>query len=166
MEVRIWVGASFLSSFSGLLLDWVFQGAKGPPGTQNERFWLPKWAPKAPKMVTKTPQQTPKMQHKRPMLKSRIQILQGHSKEDLRQKGAAAVFRAACSIRRSTAGRVRWTVIHLYVFVYPSSVIFRPSLTSAPGLRTPKKSIRSPCLFPTKIDLDFWSIFGAQIDPK
>ena len=50
------------------------------------------------------------MQHKRPMLKTRIQILQGHTKEDLRRKGAAAVFRAACSIRRSTAGRVRYTV--------------------------------------------------------
>ena len=106
MEVHLVPGASFLSSFSGLCLDWVFQGAKGPPGTQNGRFWLPKWSPKAPKMVTKTPQQTPKIQHKRTMLKSRIQILQGHSKEDLRQKGAAAVFRAACSIRRSTAGGV------------------------------------------------------------
>ena len=38
------------------------------------------------------------MQHKRPMLKTRIQILQGHTKEDLRRKGAAAVFRAACSM--------------------------------------------------------------------
>ena len=36
------------------------------------------------------------------MFKSRIRIVQGHSKEDLRQRGAAAVFRAACSIRRST----------------------------------------------------------------
>ena len=114
-----------------LFRHWFFLSAKGPPGTQNERFWLPKWAPKASKMVTKTPQQTPKMQHKRPMLKSRIQILQGHSKEDLRQKGAAAVFRAACSIRRSTAGRVRHTFIHLYVFVYLSSVIIRPSLSPA-----------------------------------
>ena len=33
MEVHLVPGASFLSSFSGLLLDWVFQGAKGPPGT-------------------------------------------------------------------------------------------------------------------------------------
>ena len=47
------------------------------------------------------------MQHKRPMLKTRIQILQGHTKEDLRRKGAAAVFRAACSIRRSTSGASR-----------------------------------------------------------
>ena len=38
------------------------------------------------------------MQHKRPMLKIRIRTLKGHSKEDLRQKGAAAVFRAACSM--------------------------------------------------------------------
>ena len=101
-----------MNSFSGLCSFLVFPGCQGPPGTQNERFWLPKWTPKAPKMVTKTPQQTPKIQHKRSMLKSRIQILQGHSKEDLRQKGAAAVFRAACSIRRSTAGRVRQTFIH------------------------------------------------------
>ena len=36
--------------FRALFRDWFFQGAKGPPGTQNERFWLPKWAPKAPKM--------------------------------------------------------------------------------------------------------------------
>ena len=92
------------------------------------------------------------------MLKSRIQILQGHSKEDLRQKGAAAVFRAACSIRRSTAGRVRHTVIYLYVFVYPSSVINGASLSPArdPGL-APRilfgHMIRA--LFPTKIDLDF-----------
>ena len=71
------------------------------------------------------------MQHKRPMLKTRIQILQGHTKEDLRRKGAAAVFRAACSIRRSTAGRVRHTVIHLYVFVYLISVINGPSLSPA-----------------------------------
>ena len=87
-------------------------------------------------MVTKTPQQTPKMQHKRPMLKSRIRILQGHSKEDLRQKGAAAVFRAACSIRRSTAGRVKHTVIHLYVFVYPNFCDKWASLNPArdPGL--------------------------------
>ena len=70
------------------------------------------------------------------MLKSIIQILQGHSKEDLRQKGAAAVFRAACSIRRSTAGRVRQTVIHLYAFVYLISVINGSSLSPArdPGL--------------------------------
>ena len=52
--------------------------------------------------MTKTPQQRPKMQHKRPMLKSRIEILQGHSKEDLHQKGATAVFRAACSIWSKT----------------------------------------------------------------
>ena len=73
------------------------------------------------------------------MLKNRIQILQGHSKEDLRQKGAAAVFRAACSIRRSTAGRVRYTVIYLYVFVYLISVISGPSLSPArdPG-RAPR----------------------------
>ena len=105
-----------------------------------------------------TPQQTPKMQHKRPMLKSRIQILQGHSKEDLRQKGAAAVFRAACSIRRSTAGRVRHTFIHLYVFVYLSSVIIRPSLSPArdPGLSRHLFKIAS------KIISDFWSIFGAK----
>ena len=78
------------------------------------------------------------MQHKRPMLKTRIQILQGHTKEDLRRKGAAAVFRAACSIRRSTAGRVKHTVIHLYVFVYLISVINGPSLSPArdPGLHT------------------------------
>ena len=50
MEVPLVPGASFLSSFSGLYLDWVFQSAKGPPGTQNSRFWLPKWTPKAPKM--------------------------------------------------------------------------------------------------------------------
>ena len=70
------------------------------------------------------------------MLKTRIQILQGHTKEDLRRKGAAAVFRAACSIRRSTAGRVRRTVIYLYVFVYLISVINGASLSPArdPGL--------------------------------
>ena len=71
---------------------------RAPPGTQNERFWLPKWTPKASKMVTERPQQTPKMQHKRPMPKSRIRNLQGHSKEDLRQKGATEVLRAECSI--------------------------------------------------------------------
>ena len=58
------------------------------------------------------------MQHKRPMPKIRIRNLQGHSKEDLRQKGAAAVFRAACSIRRSTLQvlfrRVKYAVI-IYV---------------------------------------------------
>ena len=52
------------------------------------------------KKRTKRPQETPKMQHKRPMPKIRIRNLQGHSKEDLRQKGAAAVFGAACSINR------------------------------------------------------------------
>ena len=50
------------------------------------------------------------------MFKSRIRIVQVRSKEDLRQKGAAAVFRAACSIRRSTprgaVGRVRYVVIY------------------------------------------------------
>ena len=86
--------------FGALFPIWFFLGAKGLPGTQNERFWLPEWAPIAPKMVTKTPQQTPKMQHKRPIRKTRIRILEGHSKEDLRQKGAAAVFRAACSINQ------------------------------------------------------------------
>ena len=95
------------------------------------------------------------MQHKRPMLKTRIQILQGHTKEDLRRKGAAAVFRAACSIRRSTARRVRHTVIHLYVFVYLSSVIIRPSLSPArhSGLSDLRSHVHP--LFPTKIDLDF-----------
>ena len=85
------------------------------------------------------------------MLKSRIQILQGHSKEDLRQKGAAAVFRAAYSIRRSTAGRVKHTVIYLYVFVYLISVINGPSLSPArdPGLYHEQIKIVS------KIDLDF-----------
>ena len=33
--------------FWALFLDWVFQGANGPPGTQNERFWLPKWNPQS-----------------------------------------------------------------------------------------------------------------------
>ena len=86
--------------------------------------------------MTKRLEETPKMQRKRPMPKSRIRILQGHSKKDLRQKGAAAVFRAACSIRRSTAGRVRRTVIYLYVFVYLISVINGSSLSPArdPGL--------------------------------
>ena len=28
--------------FSVLFRDWFFQGAKGLPGTQNDRFWLPK----------------------------------------------------------------------------------------------------------------------------
>ena len=50
--------SSFLSSFSGLLLDWVFQGAKGPPGNQNERFWLhcgsKNWSKMAPKMIQNT----------------------------------------------------------------------------------------------------------------
>ena len=41
--------------FWALFLDWFLQGTKGLPGTQNERFWLPKWTPKASKMVTKTP---------------------------------------------------------------------------------------------------------------
>ena len=36
--------------FWALFRDWFCLGAKDPPGTQNERFWLPKWAPKAPKM--------------------------------------------------------------------------------------------------------------------
>ena len=67
-------------------------------GVENHWKWDPKWTPKAPKMMTKRPQETPKMQHKRPMLKSKIRILQGHSQEDLRQRGAAAVFRAACSM--------------------------------------------------------------------
>ena len=97
--------------FFGIGFFWVPSAPQGPKmndfGSQNGPPKLPKMTTKAPKMVTKTPQQTPKMQHKRPMLKSRIRILQGHYTEDLRQNGAAAVFRAACSIRRSTAGRVR-----------------------------------------------------------
>ena len=34
------------------------------------------------------------MQHKRPMLKNRIRILQGHSKEDLRQRSCGGVPRS------------------------------------------------------------------------
>ena len=41
------------------------------------------------------------------MFKSTIRFVQDRSKEDLRQRGAAAVFRAACSIRRSTPGASR-----------------------------------------------------------
>ena len=42
----------------------------------------------------------------------------------------------APKIRRSTAGRVRYTFIQLYVFVYLNSLIIRPSLSPArdPGL--------------------------------
>ena len=102
----------FFRSFSGL----VFSACQGPPRDPKSTILAPKMTPKASKMVTERPQQTPKMQHKRRMLKSRTRIWQGHSKEDLRQKGAAAVFRAACSIRRSTAGRVKYTDLYLSVF--------------------------------------------------
>ena len=68
--------------------------------------------------------------------------LDGHCKEDLRQKGAAAVFRAACSIRRSTprgaVGRVESLVIYPQIyFIYPKlkliliSVIIGSSLSPA-----------------------------------
>ena len=97
------------------------------------------------------------------MPKIRIRNLQGHSKEDLRQKGAAAVFRAACSIRRSTAGRVKRTVIHLYVFVYVGFLWNMGPPWAPPG--TPDshhRFFKSQSFF----DLDFWSIFGAKIGPK
>lgn len=69
MEVPLVPGASFLSSFSGLSLDSVFQSAKGLPGTQNERFWLPKWAIKAPKMSLRSwkKEDQPSREHKRQM---------------------------------------------------------------------------------------------------
>ena len=68
--------------------------------------------------------------------------LDGHIKEDLRQNGAAAVFRAACSIRRSTprgaVGRVESLVIYPKVYIiYPKvkliliSVIIGSSLSPA-----------------------------------
>lgn len=124
--------------------------------------------------MTKSEQQTPKMQHKRPMPKNRIQNLQGHSKEDLRQKGAAAVFRAACSIRRSTPGavvRVRHTDIHLYVFVYLSSMINGPSLNPARDSGLSDVSPfwpHDPCPFSHKnrrrFLIDFWSQNWTKMD--
>ena len=78
------------------------------------------------------------------MFNSKSPNLERHSKKDLRQRGAAAVFRAACSIRRSTAGRVKHTVIHLYVLVYTCSVIFRALPEPRPGPRTrTMKSLKS-----------------------
>ena len=63
------------------------------------------------------------MQHKRPMLKTRIQILHGYTKEDLRRKGAAAVFRAACSIRRSTIW-VRLAACKIYFRMSFQSILY------------------------------------------
>ena len=59
--------------------------------------------------------------------------LDGHSKENLRKKGAAAVFRAACSIRRSTprgaVGHVKYVVI-LYLS-YPNLIYLRGPASAA-----------------------------------
>ena len=69
MEVRIWVGASFLSSFSGLSLDWIFKVPRAPPGTPNERVWPTKWVPKAAKMRLRhwKKEDQPSREHKRQM---------------------------------------------------------------------------------------------------
>ena len=84
------------------------------------------------------------------MFKGRIRIVQVRSKEDLRQKGAAAVFRAACSIRRSTprgaVGRVRQIVI-LYLS-YPNLIYLRGPASAADPSRHLFK-------ITSKIDLDF-----------
>ena len=72
--------------------------------------------------------------------------LDGHSKEDLRQKGAAAVFRAACSIRRSTprgaVGRVKHVVI-LYLS-YPNLIYLRgPASAADPSARVLQNHIKN-----------------------
>ena len=59
------------------------------------------------------------MQHKQAMPKSRTRNLQGHSKEDLRQKGAAAVFRAACSINQ-TCSRNRLKLQSKFQWIFES----------------------------------------------
>ena len=96
--------------FFGSVFFGVPRAPQGPKindfGSQNGPPKLPKWIPKAPKMVPKIPPEPPKVTPNTISELTDVENnnvnLDGHSKEDLRQKGAAAVFRAACSIRRST----------------------------------------------------------------
>ena len=98
-----------------------------------------------------------------------------HSKEDLRQKGAAAVFRAACSIRRSTPGASRRVKLPLR----NSSKLFvvdqdrEPAPASPRTLKNPtpllKKHKKSHPFSKSKKDLPgdgFGSQLGAKIREK